>query len=58
MLSFYGETLGLRIARKHLGWYMDEVGTEPRLRKAILTAAHPAQVFQDLPDALTTPVAA
>ena len=27
MLSFYGRVLGPRVARKHLGWYMDEVGT-------------------------------
>ncbi len=23
MLSFYGEMLGVRVSRKHLGWYMD-----------------------------------
>jgi tRNA-dihydrouridine synthase B len=27
MLSFYGRVLGPRVARKHLGWYMDGAGT-------------------------------
>jgi tRNA-dihydrouridine synthase B len=27
MLSFYGRILGPRVARKHLGWYMDGAGT-------------------------------
>ena len=38
ILSFYGRDPGLRIARKHLGWYMDRAGTGPALRRAILTA--------------------
>ena len=43
MLGFYGADLGLRVARKHLGWYMDEVGTDPGLRRAILTSRDPQQ---------------
>jgi tRNA-dihydrouridine synthase B len=27
MLSFYGRVLGPRVARKHLGWYMDGAAT-------------------------------
>lgn len=38
MIRFYGAELGLRIARKHLGWYMDTCGTADSLRRAILTA--------------------
>lgn len=53
MLSFYGETLGLRVARKHLGWYMDQVGTAADLRKRILTAMEPRTVIALLPDALS-----
>ncbi|WP_457156014.1 tRNA dihydrouridine synthase DusB [Marinovum sp. KMM 9989] len=52
MLKFYGNELGLRVARKHLGWYMDGAGTEPGLRRAVLTARDPAQVLAHLPDAL------
>lgn len=53
MLSFYGADLGLRVARKHLGWYMDGAAPSPALRKAILTVTDPATVLRLLPDALT-----
>lgn len=53
MLSFYGEELGRRVARKHLGWYMDDAGTDTALRKLILTTKEPAHVLALLPDALS-----
>lgn len=53
MLSFYGADLGNRTARKHLGWYMDEAGTGPQLRRAVLTERSPATVLSLLSDALT-----
>ena len=52
MLSFYGEVLGLRVARKHLGWFMDTARTAPNARRAVLTARTPASVIGLLPDAL------
>ena len=55
MLSFYGSTLGARVARKHLGWYMEDAGTPPDLRRATLTETDPVQVFARLPDALDRP---
>ncbi|MDP5360250.1 MAG: tRNA-dihydrouridine synthase [Paracoccaceae bacterium] len=58
MLSFYGIEMGRKVSRKHLGWYMDEAGTGPALRKAILTHAMPSDVLRDLPDALDMKVAA
>lgn len=51
MLSFYGLPLGLKVARKHLGWYMDHAGTAAGLRQAILTADAPAMVQRLLPEA-------
>ena len=54
MLGFYGTELGSRVARKHLGWYMDGTGAETKLRKAVLTTRNPAEVFKLLPDALTS----
>lgn len=51
MLAFYGAALGGKVARKHLGWYMDEAGTPPALRRHLLTAP-PAQVLSLLPLAL------
>lgn len=43
MIRFYGSTLGLRVARKHLGWFMDTCRTPADLRKAVLTASDVAQ---------------
>jgi tRNA-dihydrouridine synthase B len=53
MLSFYGQALGLKVARKHLGWYMDTAGTPAALRQEILTASTPAAVLRGLTMALT-----
>ena len=58
MLAFYGAALGGRVARKHLGWYMDHAGTDAPLRKTLLTTRDPAQVFRLLPDALAQRCAA
>lgn len=56
ILSFYGTDLGLRVARKHLGWYLEAAGI-PSQRHALLTAATPEQVLRLLPDAFA-PMAA
>ena len=55
MLRFYGAELGAKVARKHLGWYMDEAGTGPQTRRAVLTARSPQEVLRLLPHALETP---
>ena len=52
ILKFYGRDLGVRVARKHLGWYMDEAGTTQDLRRKILTAVTPEDVFEVLPYAM------
>jgi tRNA-dihydrouridine synthase B len=52
MLRFYGIDLGLKVARKHLGWYMDRAATPAALRGAVLTATTPLAVHRLLPDAL------
>jgi len=36
---FYGDFLGVRIARKHLGWYLQHMHLDPMLRKAFNTLA-------------------
>ncbi len=54
MLEFYGEDLGLRVARKHLGWYMDEVGTPSALRRAVLTSRDTNEVLRLLGGALNS----
>lgn len=50
-LAFYGNELGARVIRKHLGWYMDRAGTPPALRKSVLTG-QPDAVRASLADAL------
>lgn len=46
MIDFYGPALGNRVARKHLGWYMDDLGPKPALRKAIFTEPDPDSVLR------------
>lgn len=58
MLMFYGTDMGTKVARKHLGWYMDQTQPDAHLRRAILTERDPAEVFKRLPDALAAQVAA
>ena len=58
MLGFYGVDLGLRVARKHLGWYMDAAGTAALARRAILTATAQQQVTRLLRTAFTSDVEA
>ncbi len=49
MLSFYGTALGLRVARKHLGWYLEEAGLSHH-RDRLLTEPDPARVHRLIRD--------
>jgi nifR3 family TIM-barrel protein len=55
MLTFYGSALGTRVARKHLGWYMQRAGTCADLRKRILTERAPRAVLALFPEAFDRP---
>jgi tRNA-dihydrouridine synthase B len=44
ILGFYGRELGIRTARKHLSWYLEEAGTMAH-RNAIVTSDDPARVI-------------
>jgi tRNA-dihydrouridine synthase len=57
MISFYGETIGLRMARKHLGWFMDTVSTDKDLRRRVLTSKSVSEVISMIPDAIMETVA-
>ncbi len=52
ILGHYGEFQGLRIARKHVGWYLDGAeasGSVPMpgaLRKAVMTSNQPGEVIR------------
>ncbi|KPQ08298.1 MAG: tRNA-dihydrouridine synthase B [Rhodobacteraceae bacterium HLUCCA12] len=52
MLGFYGRDLGVRIARKHLGWYIDAAGGAADLRARLMRERDPARVLALVPDAL------
>ncbi len=44
LYGFYGNISGVRIARKHIGWYFDHLGKLPgALKKQINQAQHPDQ---------------
>lgn len=58
MLGFYGAEMGLRVARKHLGWYMDQAGTDATLRRAVLISQDPKGVLRLLADALAPQIRA
>ena len=53
ILSFYGKKKGIRMARKHLVWYMDLASTPKNLKKLIITAETDNKVMQNLPEALS-----
>jgi tRNA-dihydrouridine synthase B len=38
--EFYGEDVGVRMARKHLGWYCRHLPSAARLPAQLLTAVH------------------
>lgn len=52
MIAHYGEALGVRTARKHLGWYLARMPDAAGLRNAVLIMDSPAQVLAAL-DRLT-----
>jgi nifR3 family TIM-barrel protein len=51
ILRFYGRELGVRIARKHLGWYADEAGLDAGFCAALMTETDPAKVEGLIADA-------
>ena len=48
ILSFYGTELGVKVARKHLGWYMEYGGVLSEVRRSILTEEFPKKVLLQL----------
>ena len=45
ILNFYGNELGVKVARKHLGWDLGHLGVFINSRQSILTENCPAKVF-------------
>ena len=52
MLHLYGRDLGVRVARKHLGWYLDAVPGMAGARARLLRMSDPAEVMAALRQAL------
>lgn len=57
MLAHYGESTGIRHARKHLGWYLEMHGVDigAAERGSIMTEINPSQVARRLHAALSRP---
>ena len=55
MLQHYGESAGVRHARKHLGWYLDRHGCDGKARREIMTAKEPAMVLSALQSVFSIP---
>lgn len=46
LYAFYGETSGVRIARKHLGWYCEQLlGDSAQIRRSLMAAVTTAAQF-------------
>lgn len=60
ILGFYGRIQGVRIARKHLGWYVEEAlcqGAAPMpgaIRQALMTSTQPSEVLRLATDWFST----
>ena len=48
ILSYYGYELGVKVARKHLSWYMEYGGVLSEVRRSILTEEFPEKVLSKL----------
>ena len=46
ILDFYGEILGVKNARKHLGWYLDGLQVTPELRQSLLRSVNLSEIHQ------------
>jgi tRNA-dihydrouridine synthase B len=45
MYAFYGEDTGVRVARKHLGWYCEHLPDSANVRRRLMTATNSAAQF-------------
>jgi len=48
MISFYGPELGMRCARKHLGWYLQPLRNGAEIRALVIRELDPAKVIREL----------
>jgi len=50
IIDFYGDKIGVRCARKHIGWWLEQLGhaPEPALKREIMTSKDPQLVRSHL----------
>jgi nifR3 family TIM-barrel protein len=48
ILDHYGPWVGVKAARKHLGWYLASFSPPAEIRQAVMTEAHPDTVLRHL----------
>jgi nifR3 family TIM-barrel protein len=46
ILTHYGVSVGVKAARKHLGWYLDALPASHAIRPSVMTATDPGQVLR------------
>ncbi|MBM9595553.1 tRNA dihydrouridine synthase DusB [Roseitranquillus sediminis] len=49
---FHGRETGVKTMRKHLGWYLDAAGTDPQIRRSLLTEDTPQRIHRMLQNAV------
>jgi tRNA-dihydrouridine synthase B len=45
LYAFYGEDTGVRVARKHIGWYLEKMSDAPDIRRELMAAPTTAAQF-------------
>ncbi len=53
LYAFYGEETGLRVARKHLGWYFEKLQDAPDVRRELMAASTSALQFASVEKCLS-----
>lgn len=48
MHQFYGDTAGVRIARKHIGWYLDRITSDVSFKKRIFAITTPEKQLHEI----------
>jgi nifR3 family TIM-barrel protein len=55
MIAYHGTHHGVRIARKHLGWYAQDLGLDATFRACVMQLANPNEVLAEIARVQDTP---
>ena len=56
IVSFYGDILGIKNARKHLGWYLDGRDVPSKLRQSLLRSFDVSQIHELIRETVSLPI--